>query len=152
MDNMTLYLNPQDFQKISDALLQLSTIDKNKIIQQGLKEGVSPVITQGRLNLASRNKVRKGNLKNSFKRVYKKSQGKVYAGFSRPSGAAAHLVDRGTVKRWTKKGYYRGYISKAKGMNRGSSCETDAVEDKGPEGLEKLYNSIRDAIDQIISK
>ena len=37
-------------------------------------------------------------------------------------------------------------------MNRGSSFWTDAVEDKGPEGLEKLYNSIRDAIDQIISK
>ena len=96
--------------------------------------------------------MRKGNLKNSFKRVYKKSQGKVYAGFSRPSGAAAHLVDRGTVKRWTKKGYYRGYISKTKGMNRGSSFWTDAVEDKGPEGLEKLYNSIRETINNNISK
>ena len=61
-------------------------------------------------------------------------------------------MDRGTVKRKKKKGYYRGYISKTKGMNRGSSFWTDAVEDKGPEGLEKLYNSIRDAIDQIISK
>jgi hypothetical protein len=56
--------------------------------------------------------VKTGNLKKSLKRDYNKKLSKKYAssrvGYKRPEGSHAHLLDRGTQKRWTKKGQYRG--------------------------------------------
>lgn len=149
--DMTLTLNEQDFNNVKEALLNLSTIEKNSIVQRGLREGVQVIIDQGRINLSARNKVRTGKLKGSFTRTYKKSVGAVYAGFRRPQGAAAHLIDKGTADRWTRKGFYRGHIDKVNGINHGSRFWTDAAEQKGDEGLERLYESIRNAVDDIIA-
>ena len=74
-----------------------------------------------------------------------KSLSGIRVGFSRPGGNVAHLVDRGTVERYTKSGAYRGKI-------KGSHFWTDTRDQYGPQAMEMMMNAIEDAINKINSR
>lgn len=107
----------------------------------------------GQANLAARNKVQTGDLRKSFtiKVTRRKKIGRNYAltGFKRPKGAHAHLIDRGTKKRWTSKGYYRGSVSRGRPQT-GSLFFTDAVQTEGPRALNNLVSVIQSELKRMM--
>ena len=149
--DMTFVLDEKDYQRAMSALYQLNKVDQGKTVQNALRTGMIPVIAKGKTNLASRNNRVSGNLSGSFGLRTNKKKAYAVAGHRRPKGAAAHLVDLGTAKRWTKKGYYRGSVSKTN-PNHGSGYWTDAVKQEGPRSLERLIDAIYTEISNIMGK
>lgn len=147
---LTIVLDEKDLQKMNAVLDGYSKVDQNTIIQNALRQGMQVIVTEGQANLATRNKRKTGNLARSFKMTTNKKKAYSLGGFKRgkDGGAHAHLIDRGTDKRFTRKGAYRGSISKGN-PNHGSGFWTDAVETKGQEGLNTLMDAIYDAINTI---
>lgn len=146
MDNFTTTLDPKDYAKLMNALSDLSSLEREAIIAKGIQEGLKMVVQQGKQNLASSGiKVRKGNLSHSFKVLTRKKDLKGYAGFSRPKGAAAHLLDKGTKKRYTKTGANRGTIQP-------SWFWTNAVKDKSGKAQQELMESVRKSIENIMKR
>ena len=147
---LTIVLDEKDLQKMEAILDGYSKVDQNTIIQGALRQGMQVIVTEGQANLAARNKKKTGNLARSFKMTTNKRKAYSLGGFKRgkDGGAHAHLIDRGTAERWTRKGAYRGSISKGN-PNHGSLFWTSAVETKGQEGLQTLMTAIYDTINTI---
>lgn len=155
--NLTLSLDEKDYNRIQSALSNLSRIERNAIVQRGLQEGVILFVKQGRINLRNtlstepqNVRMRKGNLIRSFTTRIKKLKGKGYAGFN-SKGHHAHLVNDGTKKRWTKKGAYRGSVSKNSPM-KGSNFWRNAFEIQKENAAKELMNSIRISINKIVGR
>lgn len=145
-DNFSMTVDKRDYIKIMNALDGLSKIEREAAISKAIQEGLDVIVKQGKANLAASNtKVRTGNLKGSFKKITKKSQLKGYAGFSRPKGSAAHLIDRGTQVRSTRSGANRGRVT-------GNYFWTKAVQDKGGKAQETLMESIKKTIENIMNR
>ena len=151
--NFTIVLNQRDYMALQKKFTAAAKIDKHKEIKSALDEGITLIKNEGASNLANRNKVVTGNLKKSLSKRVKKSA--AYAGFKRSNkkgvggGNHAHLVDRGTDKRWTKKGAYRGSVSKGN-PNVGTSFWTDAVESQGPRAAQTLMDGVYSTISKIM--
>lgn len=147
---LTIVLDEKDLQKMNAVLDGYSKVDQNTIIQGALRQGMQVIVTEGQANLAARNKKKTGNLARSFKMTTNKKKAYSLGGFKRgkDGGAHAHLIDRGTDKRFTRKGYYRGSISRGN-PNHGSGFWSDAVATKGQEGLNTLMNAIYDTLNTI---
>ena len=147
---LTIVLDEKDLRKMEAILDGYSKVDQSSIIQGALKKGMEVIVTEGQANLAARNKKKTGNLARSFKMTTNKRKAYSLGGFKRgkDGGAHAHLIDRGTAERWTRKGAYRGSISKGN-PNHGSLFWTSAVETKGQEGLQTLMTAIYDTINTI---
>lgn len=144
--DFTATLDPRDYTKIMNTLSDLSKLEREAVIQKAISEGLNVIVKQGKANLAASNtKVRTGNLKSSFKKLTKKSQLKGYAGFSRPKGAHAHLIDRGTKVRHTKSGTNRGAVT-------GNYFWTKAVQMKKDEAQRELMDSVAKTIENIIKR
>ena len=82
---------------------------------------------------------------NSFTFAYRykrKSMAGVRVGFKRPGGNVAHLVDLGTVERYTKAGAYRGKI-------KGSHFWTDTKDQYVPKAREIILDAVENAIKTI---
>lgn len=152
---MTLVLDKATYQEMQRKLKMLEEVDKTAAVSKGLQEGAKPIVAEGKVNLASRNKrgtkAKSAHLANSFATSLKKKDSSIRIGFRRPGGAAAHLVDKGTAERYTKKGYYRGSVSKGN-PKHGSRFWTDAVLSKGQEALEILADAINQEIIKITNK
>lgn len=146
--DLTFQLDKGEYERMERWLSQLSEADQKSVIQNALRTGARSLQSAGRINLANRNKSVTGNLKKSFSIKVNKKKAYALSGFKRPGGAHAHLIDRGTKKRWTTKGYYRGSISKGT-PNKGSMFWTDAVETKGPEALNKVMDAIYESLAEI---
>lgn len=69
----------------------------------------------------------------------------IRVGFKRPGGNVAHLVDLGTVDRYTKTGAYRGRI-------KGSHFWTDTKEQYAPKAMDMMMDAVEDAINKINSR
>ncbi len=152
---LTITLDEADFRHVQAQLTKLSELEKMAEVQRGLQEGIAVIIKQGKRNLKARlskdpvNVARRtGKLYQSIGRRTQKKKMKAYGGFKRPGGAAAHLVDRGTEKRWTKKGAYRGSVSKGS-PNTGNRFWTDAFNAKKSEAARELMESIRISIQKL---
>ena len=146
MADFTATIDRQDYIKIMNALSDLSSLEREAVIAKGIQEGLKIVVQEGKSNLASSGiKVRSGNLSGSFKILTKKRDLKGYAGFSRPKGAAAHLLDRGTKMRSTKKGANRGMVT-------GNYFWTKAVEGKSGRAQQELMESVQKSIENIIRR
>lgn len=144
--DFTATVDKRDYTKIMNALSDLSKIEREAAIAKGIQEGLAVIVNQGKANLAaSGTKVRTGNLSGSFKKLTKKSQLKGYAGFSRPKGAAAHLIDRGTKVRHTKTGANRGSVT-------GNLFWTKAVNETKDKAQQELMESIQKTIENIINR
>lgn len=145
-DGFTTTLDPRDYTKVMNALSDLSNLEREAVIAKGIQEGLKIVVQEGKSNLASSGiKVRTGNLSGSFKVLTKKKDLKGYAGFSRPKGAHAHLIDRGTVIRHKKNGA-------STGMVKASLFWTKAVEGKSGKAQQELMESVRKSIENIIRR
>lgn len=152
--NMSFTFSERELQRLYEILNDISVVDRRQVIINALKEGTRRIIAGGKSNLASRNKKKTGNLAGSFKAKSSKKKVVAYAGFSRTGkrkGNHAHLVDRGTVKRWTKKGYYRGSVSKGK-PQQGSMFWTDSVMSQGPKTMDNLQSTIYRELLKITSR
>ena len=131
-------------EELQRMLGEMSDVDKRQAITASLRRTTRNMVQGGKRNLASRNKKKTGHLSKSFKTSSTKKMVVAYAGFSRSGenkGNHAHLIDRGTVKRWTKKGYYRGSVSKTS-PRTGTKFWTDSVNAQGQKGLQNLSNTI----------
>lgn len=145
MGQQTLTLDRQSYIDVMSKLSQLGELEKQGIIQYGLKEGVTILAAEGKRNLIQRNNIRKGNLVKSIGVQVRKKDMKSYAGFTHPKGNAAHLVDRGTKARYTKKGFYRGSV-------KGSEFWSDAFDAKKEEAQNILIESIQKSIKRITNR
>ena len=161
---LTITIDQHDWQKMQTALDALENIEQQAAIQRGLQEGLRIISNQGKTNLKNRlsteawnitmrNRMaskRGGGLQNAFSTQIKKKKGKGYAGFTN-KGHHAHLVDRGTAKRWTKKGAYRGSVSKGN-ANQGNMFWTDAFRTEKDKAGQALMDTVYTCINQIIER
>lgn len=142
--NFSFTFSEKDYNALLSMLGNISEVDKSAAITNALRRGTRNIISGGKRNLASRNKKKTGNLAKSFKSTSSKKKVVAYAGFGRSGGYKgnhAHLIDRGTTKRWTKRKLYRGSISKARPY-KGSHFWTDSVMTMGPKAMKNLNNAI----------
>lgn len=103
-------------ERIYSLVDELKEVDKNKAIRSGLSRGAAVFVRVGRSELRRRNNEHTGSLMRSFTTRLAKKKLSAYSGFNRSVklgddkglGNHAHLVDRGTTDRYTKKGAYRG--------------------------------------------
>ena len=163
---LTLELDPQDMARMNSILNGLSHIEKEAAIQKGLQEGTKVLIKQGKSNFKRTKSTnphnvamarkqaakRGGGLAKSFTTSTKKKLASGYSGFRRSTGGGiAHLVDSGTNPRYTRKGYYRGSVSKDI-PNSGSRFWRTAVAAKASAALSELCESIEKSVKQIIAR
>lgn len=159
--DMTIVLNKAEYERLVNTLDKAADVDTSPAVQKGLRDGAKAMQNAGKSNLASRNGTYRGNLKRSFriKVTKRKKIGSNYAlsGFKRSSrfnkvdgaGNHAHLIDRGTAKRWRKDGRYTGSISKGN-PHTGTKFWTDAVDSEGPKALKNMVNIIENELDKIM--
>lgn len=87
----------------------------------------------------------KGVLLRQSRVLRRKREIAVAAGFRRPQGAHAHLVDLGTGHRYTKKGQYRGEMP-------ANHFWTEAKEQKSDEAKDVFLDAVDRAITRILMK
>ena len=156
--DFSLVLDEKDYQKVMQKLVGLSEVEQQQVITSALKEGATLLNQVGKQQLVAtilHPETSKGRLYKSMQvKVMKAKKDKDavgYAGFKRSTkkekggGNAAHLVDRGTVDRYTKKGYYRGKV-------KGSLFWTSTVQSQGDKALEILMEGIDKALNNIWDK
>ena len=152
--NMSFTFSEKEYAELQRIMGDISDVDKRQAIIGALRRATRNIVAGGKRNLESRNKKKTGHLSKSFKTTSIKKRVSAYAGFARSGenkGNHAHLVDRGTTKRWTKKGYYRGSVSKDT-PNKGSNFWTDSVMAQGPKAMENLKNTIFQELVKIINR
>ena len=152
--DFSMTLSPEDYAKVMYTLSALSKLEQDAVITKGLQEGIEIIIRQGNKNLMSSgiklNNTYTGKRANktthlvkSFKKIIKKKDLKGWGGFSRPAGSAAHLIDRGTDMRTTRKGANRGKVT-------GNLFWTKAVDAKSYEAQMELMDSVQKSINNIM--
>lgn len=139
-----------DIERVYSLVDELKQVDKNKAIKSGLKRGAAVFVRVGKSELRRRNNQHTGNLIRSFTTRLAKRKLSAYSGFNRRTklksdkglGNHAHLVDRGTTDRYTKKGYYRGKMPASyfwtEAKNRGEAEAMKKVEEGVIQMVEKL--------------
>ena len=157
--DFSLVLDDAQYDALVKKMELLTDIEKEEVINTALKKGTTLLTESGKQHLVAtilHPEDSTGRLLKSMNiKVLKakKNKGPVgYSGFRRSTrnnksggGNAAHLVDRGTVDRYTKKGYYRGKV-------KGSLFWTSTVQQEGDKAIELLLNAIDEAIENIWNK
>ena len=132
---------------------ELKAVDRNKAIRGGMIQGAKVFTRIGRKNLRSRNNEHTGNLLMSMRWKSERNTLAVYAGFERSYkfqalkgvGNNAHLVDRGTRDRYTKKGYFRGKMP-------ASYFWTDTRNEGGGEAMRSIEKGIINMVENLKMK
>lgn len=150
-NNLTITLDKRDLAAVNHWLSEMSEVDQKNTLQKALKDGAKIIQDAGKANLETRNKVNTGKLRRSFAIKVNKKKAYALSGFKRPGGSAAYLIDRGTKKRYTTKGYYRGSVSKDS-PNTGSMFWTDAVNAEGGKALDRLMTAIYNSLNEITNR
>ena len=143
--DLTMTMAPEDVRKLNEKLNQLGSVVREGIVQRGLREGANIILKETKSSIESHGFVKTGKLLSSATIKTRKKDGKVYIGFKRPAGAAAHLLDKGTAVRQTRTGANRGRIV-------ASNFHTDAVRRKKDEAMQVLYRSIEASLNKIWSE
>lgn len=161
MGNLTIFLDKAELQKVEAWLSKMSEVDRDNAVQKALRQGMRVIQQEGKSNLRQRNHVVTGNLRRSFSLRVNKKKAYALSGFKRSKnggnhahkngGNHAHLVDRGTKARYTKKGAYRGSISKDS-PNTGSRFWTEAVESKGASAVNNVINAVYNYLSKITQR
>ena len=136
--------------RINRLVADLRDIDQNKAIKAGLRRGANIFIRTGRQNLKARNNEKTGNLMKSMRTRVKKRKLGALAGFSMnysrmaEEGYGSHswLVDRGTVRRETKKKQNRGIMP-------ASYFWTDTKNQAGSGAIREIENGIITAVERM---
>ena len=156
--SFTFTLDEKTFREFEKLLHNITSIEQKAEVTSALRAAATYVVQSGKRNFKKSHKNKTGNLFRSFTRSVKRnkkiSRNASYAGFKRntnknknnggiASGNHAHLIDRGTNKRWrykTKKGY-TGSVSR-NNPNKGSMFWTKTVFDLGPTMMKVVQNKI----------
>lgn len=126
----------------------LENFEKDKVIKSGLRSAVNIFRIKGRSNLRARllhHGKQTNHLMNSFTNRVKRNKLGALAGFDRPGGNHSHLVDRGTKRRYTKSGAYRGIMP----SNR---FWTDTEKTEEARALQAVYEGTQKAVQRINSR
>jgi hypothetical protein len=126
----------------------LENFEKDKAIKSGLRSAVNIFRVKGRSNLRTRLLHRgkqTNHLMNSFTNRVKRNKLGALAGFDRPGGNHSHLVDRGTKRRYTKSGAYRGIMP-------GNRFWTDTEKTEEAKALQAVYEGTQKAVQRINSR
>lgn len=134
-----------DRENIQYLVRNLEDFEKDKAIKSGLRAASNVFRVKGRSNLRSRllhHGKQTNHLMNSFTTKVKRNKLGALAGFDRPGGNHAHLVDRGTKRRYTKDGRNRGVMP----SNRFWS---DAQETEENKAMQAIYQGIQKVVQRI---
>ena len=126
----------------------LENFEKDKAIKSGLRSAVNIFRVKGRSNLRTRllhHGKQTNHLMNSFTNRVKRNKLGALAGFDRPGGNHSHLVDRGTKRRYTKSGAYRGIMP-------GYRFWTDTEKTEEAKALQAVYEGTQKAVQRINSR
>lgn len=147
---LTINIAKEDLDRLDKILYGLGDLEKSAIIEKGLRDATAVLLAEGRRTLRqslSKDPVnvakRTGRLERSFTNKVKKKKMTGYAGFKRPEGAPAHLLDAGTNERWTKSGAYRGRVTATRFW-------TKAVNNKAIEAIDVLFDSVEQSMLRIV--
>ena len=151
MSNIRIEL--KDINKMYALADELKNVDRNKAIRSGMIQGAKVFTRLGRKNLKARNDEHTGNLLMSMRWKSARNAVAVYSGFERSYkfqtekgvGNHAHLVDRGTKIRKTKKGYNRGIMP-------ASYFWTDTRNEGGSEAMRSVERGIINMVNDIKSR
>lgn len=147
-----------DYARLTNALEELSEIEQNVALKRSFKQGSEMLLSAGKASYLMKNKKITGNLYRSFTdklKSKKRNISGIYVGFRRGKGLGnhAHLIDKGTTHRYTKKGYYRGKIDQPGPGARGyvktgktyfwSSVVSSRGEAAMQEVVDALYRAIK---------
>ena len=135
-------MNQEDVRRLNERLNQLGDVVKEGIVQRGLRDAANIILSATKTSIQHHGFIKSGKLLASAAIKTRKKDGKVYVGFKRPGGGAAHLLDKGTTARRTNTGANRGRIV-------ASNFHTNAVQQKKDEAMQVLYRSIQDSLDRI---
>jgi hypothetical protein len=133
---------------------QLDGINGNKAVRSGIRSALNRLKRMGQQKLASELKgTGKGSLMQSFVVKMKRDSLGGLVGFRRSSkyvqyvgaGNHAHLVDLGTVQRYTKSGSNRGTMP-------GNHFWTDTRREGEPETMSNIYKAVQRAVSRINMK
>lgn len=151
--DLTIVLDERDYRDLMGRLNGLKDVEKRAAIINSLKNGMMVIQNAGKANLRATDlhTSKKGNLKKSFVIKLDRKKSVVFSGFKRPMGNHSFLVDVGTKKRYTKKGYYRGSVQK-RGEYTGSRFWHKAVEDNGGRALSTLMDSVYDEVQKCLNR
>ena len=152
MSDFKFSLNEHEYQAVIRKLSELSDAEKKPVIRKAMSQSGKILIAAGKSSFLARNKKKTGNLYKSFTSKFKKKNTGILIGFRRGKGLGnhSHLIDRGTVDRWTKRGYFRGRIA---GTDNGKTGATyfwsDVVRIKGQEAMDRIMDAVYEAVDNI---
>lgn len=140
-------------EEIEYLIRNLEDFEKDKALKGGLRSAGKVFLSGGKSRLKQSMKSGSrgvtGNLLRSFYVRVKKSKPGVLIGFKqgKDGGSHAHLIDRGTNKRYwkTKK---RKYVGRVVATNFWSDTE---VQDY-PEAMDQLYSGIQRAVNRISNR
>lgn len=154
---LTMQLDQSDYLSVMGALSEMTQLEREAAVAKGLQEGAKIIAKAGKsmlkatLSREPQNvRMRTGNLYKSIGVKTRKKDMKAYAGF-RKGGNHAHLVSDGTDKRYTKRGFYRGSVSK--GMpNTGSRFWRKAFESTKDNAAKEVVDSIKETLNNILAR
>ncbi len=137
---------------VQEALRRISVlpraIDRDTALLSSMESAARLIQRAGRINLAQRLQWADGTtgkLLHQFRVRRRRNQMAVAAGFNRPEGAHAHLVDLGTAPRYTKSGKYRGVMP----ANR---FWTDAIDATQAKAQDVFLTAVDRAVTRLLLK
>lgn len=150
--DLTVTMDTRSMLRLEAQLLRLTEFEKQETVARGVREATAIIKKQGQENLSQTYiKIKEdgsGFNKHTFVNRVDKKKLKGYSGFIRRKGyhgQLAHLIDRGTADRYTKKRAYRGRM-------RYTGFWTKAVESKGNEALMTMAESIQKTIKRLLNR
>lgn len=147
--DLTVTMDTRSMLRLEAQLARLTEFEKQETVARGMREATAIIKKEGKRNLSNTYiQEKSGKFKKSFSNRVDKKKLKGYSGFIRRKGyhgQLAHLLDRGTADRYTKKGAYRGKM-------RYTGFWTKAVESKGNEALRTMAESIQKTINRLLNR
>ena len=137
---------------VQDALRRIAilsrAIDRDTALLSSMEAAARLIQRVGKLNLSERLQWADGttgSLLRQFRTRRRRNMMAVAAGFNRPEGAHAHLVDLGTGPRYTKSGKYRGVMP-------ANMFWTDAIETTQSEAQDRFLDAVDRAVKRLLIK
>lgn len=154
---LTMQLDREDYMAVMNALNEMTELEREASVAKGLQEGARIIAKAGKVMLKAtlskepqNVRMQTGNLYKSIGVKVRKKDMKAYAGF-RKGGNHAHLVSDGTEKRYTKRGFYRGSVSKGH-PNTGSRFWRKAFESTKDAAAKEVVDSIKQTLNNILAR
>lgn len=119
--NLTVHFSKADRERALFFIERLRNIDKTPEVRRAFNDAMTPLVKQGKANIAARNTEGIGNLKRSITKKAYPSKLYAIAGGQRKGtykGNHLHLVDLGTKQRFKKNGRSTGKMYAGKSSTR----------------------------------